>query len=101
MQIVTISTQDLQAMLNSTIEPLKEELQQTKVLINLLNEKHEKSLEKFMTSNDLAEHFGVAVTTIRAWANRGKLPHYMIGQEMRFKFSEVTKVMKPIKTINK
>ncbi len=45
--------------------------------------------EKLMTSEEVADLYSVAPTTIRKWVREGKLEAVRLGKHMRFKRSEV------------
>jgi excisionase family DNA binding protein len=45
--------------------------------------------EKLLTARELAELLGFAAGTIVDWAERDELPHFKIGNKLRFKPSEV------------
>tara|TARA_B110000977_G_scaffold201729_1_gene298100 strand:- start:4808 stop:5173 length:366 start_codon:yes stop_codon:yes gene_type:complete len=49
--------------------------------------------EAFVPIEDMAEHFTVSVSTIRAWVRRGHIPpaaYIKVGPTYRFRISDVT-----------
>lgn len=90
LQVINISVNDLETMLLNVLEPIKKELEETKAMTSLLT-------EKYLTTEELAKLLNVAEQTIRARANAGKIPFYMLGSKMRFKMSEINKIITKIK----
>ena len=45
--------------------------------------------EGWMSTNDVADHLGVHVDTVRHWANKEGMPHARFGKLLRFKRSEI------------
>lgn len=45
--------------------------------------------ERYLSTHDVAEHFGVSAMTIYRLANDGRLPHIRVGRSFRFRLSEV------------
>ncbi len=46
-------------------------------------------MEKLLSTEDIAEQFGVEPVTVRRWALRGKIKGYKIGKAWRFRPSDV------------
>lgn len=47
-----------------------------------------------MTARQVADHVNVGVRTIYRMKDRGDLPYYQIGRQIRFKLSEVEEATK-------
>jgi excisionase family DNA binding protein len=53
----------------------------------------EKSMERLLTSDEVAEYLRVDVVTIRRLVTRGELTAYRVGGEYRFKLSDIEKYL--------
>ena len=52
--------------------------------------------EPFVTIEDVAKHFSVSVSTVRAWVRQGHIPedtYVKIGNTYRFRLSDVTEAL--------
>jgi excisionase family DNA binding protein len=58
-----------------------------------LEDKGAPSMERLLTSDEVAEYLRVDVVTIRRLINRGELTAYRIGGEYRFKLSDIEKYL--------
>jgi excisionase family DNA binding protein len=47
-----------------------------------------------MTARQVADHTGVCIRTIYRMKDRGELPYYQIGRQIRFKLEEVEETTK-------
>lgn len=47
------------------------------------------STSEYMTIEEVARHFRVSVSTVRAWVRRGTIPALMVANIFRFKLPEV------------
>jgi excisionase family DNA binding protein len=47
------------------------------------------TLDRLLTAREVAELLGFAAGTIVDWAEQGRIPHFKIGQALRFRESEV------------
>lgn len=47
-----------------------------------------------MTARQIADHTGVCVRTIYRMMERGELPHYKIGRQIRYKLEEIEEATK-------
>lgn len=45
--------------------------------------------EKWVNTEDVAEHLSVSMDTVKAWVRAGKLPAYKAGKRYKYKLSEV------------
>ena len=43
----------------------------------------------YVMISDVAEHYTVSVSTVRAWVRDGKIPFLQVGKTYRFKLSEI------------
>jgi excisionase family DNA binding protein len=59
----------------------------------LRNITEEKSMERLLTSDEVAEYLRVDVVTIRRLVTRGELTAYRVGGEYRFKLSDIEKYL--------
>lgn len=53
-----------------------------------------------MTAKQLAKHTGVSVRTVYRMKDRGELPYYQLGRQIRFKLCEVEEDTKCQKRTN-
>ena len=53
-----------------------------------------------MTARQIAQHTDVCVRTIYRMKDRGEIPYYQIGRQIRFKLSEVEEATKCQKRTN-
>ena len=49
----------------------------------------DKQTEKWVTTEDVANHLGISLRTAHLWIKAGKLPAYLVRGKYRFKISEV------------
>lgn len=49
----------------------------------------DKDKDKYVTINDIAEHYTVSVSTVRAWIRTNTIPYLKVCKTFRFKLSEV------------
>jgi excisionase family DNA binding protein len=54
----------------------------------------EETEERYLSTIEVAEHFGVSSMTIYRLANDGKLPHIRVGRVFRFRLSEVERAVR-------
>ena len=52
--------------------------------------------EPFVGIEEVAKHFSVAVSTVRAWLKQDLIPSIKVGKILRFKLSEVEKAMQSL-----
>jgi excisionase family DNA binding protein len=52
--------------------------------------------EKFVPIEDIAEHFAVSVSTVRAWIRQDLIPALKIGGVYRFKISDVERTLREL-----
>jgi excisionase family DNA binding protein len=52
------------------------------------------SEEKFVSINDVAEHFLVSISTVRGWIRNDTIPYLQVGKTYRFKLSEVESALR-------
>ena len=52
--------------------------------------------EKFVPIEDIAKHFSVSISTVRAWIRQGLIPALKLGGVYRFKVSEVEEAMRKL-----
>ena len=50
--------------------------------------------EQYVPIDDLAKHFAVSVSTVRAWIRNNTIPHLKVGGVYRFKISKVEEALK-------
>jgi excisionase family DNA binding protein len=50
-------------------------------------------MKEYLTIDELSHHLGIKKCTLYAKAARGEIPHYKIGRLIRFKISEISKMM--------
>jgi len=43
----------------------------------------------FVTADRVAEHLGLHVITVYAWAEEGRIPSFKIGRNRRFRLNEI------------
>jgi excisionase family DNA binding protein len=54
--------------------------------------------DKYVTINDIAEHYTVSISTVRAWIRDSKIPYLRVGKTFRFKLSEVDAALRDART---
>ena len=52
--------------------------------------------EQYVPIDDLAKHFAVSVSTVRAWIRNNTVPHLKVGGVYRFKISKVEEALKAV-----
>lgn len=52
--------------------------------------------EPYVPIDDLAKHFAVSVSTVRAWIRNNTIPHLKVGGVYRFKVSKVEEALRAI-----
>lgn len=52
--------------------------------------------EAFVPIEDIAKHFAVSVSTVRAWIRQGLIPALKLGGVYRFKISEVEATLRKL-----
>jgi excisionase family DNA binding protein len=52
--------------------------------------------EKFVPIEDIAEHFAVSISTVRAWIRQDLIPALKIGGVYRFKISDVERTLREL-----
>ena len=52
--------------------------------------------EQYVPIDDLAKHFAVSVSTVRAWIRNNTIPHLKVGGVYRFKISKVEEALKSL-----
>jgi len=52
--------------------------------------------EAFVPIEDIAKHFSVSISTVRAWIRQSLIPSLKIGGVYRFKISEVEEAMRKL-----
>jgi excisionase family DNA binding protein len=52
--------------------------------------------EAFVPIEDIAKHFAVSVSTVRAWIRQGLIPALKLGGVYRFKVSEVEATLRKL-----
>ena len=52
--------------------------------------------ETFVPIEDVAKHFSVSVSTVRAWIRQSLIPALKLGGVYRFKISEVEQALKKL-----
>jgi len=52
--------------------------------------------EAFVPIEDIAKHFSVSISTVRAWIRQNLIPSLKIGGVYRFKISEVEEAMRKL-----
>jgi excisionase family DNA binding protein len=52
--------------------------------------------EAFVPIEDVAKHFAVSVSTVRAWIRQNLIPSLKLGGVYRFKLSEVEKALREL-----
>ena len=52
------------------------------------------------TYAEIAQHLGVSIRTVKRMKDRGEIPYYQIGRQIRFKLSEVEEATKCQKRTN-
>ena len=52
--------------------------------------------EPYVPIDELAKHFAVSVSTVRAWIRNNTIPHLKVGGVYRFKISKVEEALKSL-----
>jgi excisionase family DNA binding protein len=52
--------------------------------------------EPYVPIDDVANHFSVSVSTVRAWIRNNTVPHLKVGGVYRFKISKVEEALRAI-----
>ena len=52
--------------------------------------------EAFVPIEDIAKHFSVSISTVRAWIRQNLIPSLKLGGVYRFKISEVEEAMRKL-----
>lgn len=52
--------------------------------------------EPYVPIDELANHFAVSVSTVRAWIRKNAIPHLKVGGVYRFKVSKVEEALRAI-----
>jgi excisionase family DNA binding protein len=56
--------------------------------------------DRYVAINDIAEHYTVSISTVRAWIRDSKIPYLRVGKTFRFKLSEVDAALRDVRTKN-
>lgn len=83
--MVSLTADDLQDLLDSAIDRAKNEL-----LPPLIASSH----EQLLTKKEVMKKFGVCDTTLWHWRNKGYLEAVKVGRSVRYRQSDVERVMK-------
>lgn len=54
----------------------------------------EETDERYLSTEEVAEHFSVSAMTIYRLANAGRIPHIRVGRSFRFRLGEVEKALR-------
>lgn len=83
--MVSLTADDLQDLLDSAIDRAKNELLPPLIA---------SSQEKLLTKKEVMKKFGVCDTTLWHWRNKGYLEAVKVGRSVRYRQSDVERVMK-------
>jgi excisionase family DNA binding protein len=54
--------------------------------------------DRYVTINEIAEHYTVSISTVRAWIRTNTIPYLQVGKTFRFKLSEVDAALRDVRT---
>lgn len=87
-QLIQITTQQLQEIISSVVKPELEQLRK---------EFQPKEPTEYLTRKEVKDLLNVNYTTINAWSNSGKLQRHGIGNRVYYKRSEIEASLIPLK----